>query len=258
MQSTLLCDIYLLRLTQSINDFKVTVTRSALKPLVIGTATEWMLKPHTLSVELVSRPWDIFLLVESSSEGLPAEVKSAIASQWKTSANISSSMTESLMKDNHSLLNPSPDHIPPLTGSLQKPRVIDPDLEVNFTPEIEEWTKSFSATDEGKRPVSMLNLLAYNEGKRDTFLGYIEVFNEAVGAKRGAMGKLFGSVPEDQRESSGGWEDIALVHYPSIWHFADLIASEEYRECDRKYKQGAVKDCGILCITSKRDTSLLS
>jgi len=53
-------------------------------------------------------------------------------------------------------------------------------------------------------------------------------------------------------KEKGEWDEIALAHYPSILHFADMLASEDYQEVNKKYRVGSLKDTCILC-TSELD-----
>lgn len=34
------------------------------------------------------------------------------------------------------------------------------------------------------------------------------------------------------------WNEISIVHYPSIRHFCDMLAAEDYQEVNRKYRLG--------------------
>lgn len=54
-------------------------------------------------------------------------------------------------------------------------------------------------------------------------------------------------VADPQAGGSGVWEDVALVWYPSLWHFAKLLDDPDYADADRKFKVGAVRDNPILC-----------
>jgi len=53
-------------------------------------------------------------------------------------------------------------------------------------------------------------------------------------------------------QERGEWDEIALAHYPSILHFADMLASEDYQEVNQKYRVGSLRDTCILC-TSELD-----
>ncbi|KAI9871556.1 MAG: hypothetical protein M1830_002756 [Pleopsidium flavum] len=110
------------------------------------------------------------------------------------------------------------------------------------------------ANQDGKGAVSMINLLAYNKGEKDVYMEYVKAFGETVGARRGSVAKMIGQVRESSSSSSateGGreWDDVAIVHYPSILHFGDLLASKEYRDLDHRYKVGTLEDTCILCVT---------
>jgi uncharacterized protein (DUF1330 family) len=108
-----------------------------------------------------------------------------------------------------------------------------------------------SEAQEGKSAVSIFNLLAYHDGKREVYIQYIDAFGASVGKAAGSEAKIIGhvtsypSTPDGEKE----WEDAAIVHYPSIHHFADLVASEEYQNPGAKYKAGSIKDTCILCLT---------
>ena len=136
---------------------------------------------------------------------------------------------------------------------------------------LKDWIRDFGQSRSG--PVSMLNLLAYNPGKRSQFQQYIAAFAASVGIKHGGEAQLLGSnihswssrhaehelnVEEAKRSERGydveggsvvGWEDVGLIWYPSIWHFAMLLDDPEYAEADRKFKIGTLRDGPILCCT---------
>lgn len=96
----------------------------------------------------------------------------------------------------------------------------------------------------------MLNLLAFKEGKKDEYLKYGAEFARSVGSRQGGNAKIVGSVvhPKDgQADDGDGWDEVALAHYPSVLHFADMLASEDYQEANHKYRVGSLKDTFILC-----------
>lgn len=127
--------------------------------------------------------------------------------------------------------------MPALTGSLdsllkggEELRESSQDLELS--PELLEWIKGFtsSGTREGSGAVSMLNLLAFKPGMKEEYLKYGKAFAESAGSRRGGNAKIVGSVIKDSGEDGGnegkgeGWDEIALAHYPSLWHFAEKEA----------------------------------
>jgi hypothetical protein len=103
----------------------------------------------------------------------------------------------------------------------------------------------------------MLNLLAFNPGKKETYLKYGAEFAKSIGSRRGGDAKLVGTVIRERaggnedREGKGedAWDEIALAHYPSIYHFADMLASEDYQAVNQKFRVPTLRDTCILCTT---------
>ena len=52
-----------------------------------------------------------------------------------------------------------------------------------------------------------------------------------------------------EAEAAEGWDEVALAHYPSILHFADMLASGGYQEVSRRFRIPALRDTFILCTT---------
>ncbi len=96
----------------------------------------------------------------------------------------------------------------------------------------------------------MLNLLAFKEGRKEDYLRYGAEFAKSIGSRRGGNAKIVGSVVHGKKgEGDGGegWDEVALAHYPSIEHFADMLASEDYQVVNQKYRVPSLKDTFILC-----------
>jgi hypothetical protein len=148
---------------------------------------------------------------------------------------------------NKRLLKPEKGDVPALTGSLDKPRISDSAQGLEMSPELRSWIeKDFSTTAEGQGAVSMLNLLAFKPGMKDSYLHYGSEFAKSIGSRRGGNAKIVGSVIEEGDEKTG-WDEVALAHYPSIWHFADMLASEDYQAVNQKYRVPSLRDTLILC-----------
>ncbi|OJD36258.1 uncharacterized protein BKCO1_1200082 [Diplodia corticola] len=118
----------------------------------------------------------------------------------------------------------------------------------------------------GGGAVSMLNLLAFRDGMKGEYLKYGKAFAEDVGRRWGGVAKIVGTVVEDGggrgvgvgNDGGGGggeegekrvWDEVALAHYPSIWHFAGMLASEDYQAVNQRHRVGSLKDTFILCTT---------
>lgn len=98
----------------------------------------------------------------------------------------------------------------------------------------------------------MLNLLAFKEGMKGEYLKYGEEFARSIGKRRGGDAKIVGSVIRgDGKKGKEGeeeqWDEIALAHYPSLTHFADMLASEDYQVVNKRYRVGSLRDTAILC-----------
>lgn len=100
----------------------------------------------------------------------------------------------------------------------------------------------------------MLNLLSFKLDQKQEYLKYGKAFAETIGAKRGGVAKLVGNIvvssgagAEKGKEVEGQWHEFALAHYPSLLHFADMLASEDYQSVNEKYRVPSLWDTCILC-----------
>lgn len=135
-----------------------------------------------------------------------------------------------------------------LQNGKEKGRMKDSSQNLELSPELLRWIETFtsSGTREGQGAVSMLNLLAFKPGMKEEYLKYGKAFAESAGSSRGGDAKIVGSVIKDDGKGEG-WDEVALAHYPSLWHFADMLASEDYQEANQKYRVGSLRDTCILC-----------
>lgn len=91
----------------------------------------------------------------------------------------------------------------------------------------------------------MLNLLAFKPGKaaHESYQKYGQGFAKSAGSKRGGTAKIVGKVIDEDTK----WQEIALAHYPSIRHFTEMLASEDYQEINHEFRLPALEDTCILC-----------
>jgi hypothetical protein len=143
---------------------------------------------------------------------------------------VPSRLLQNFHQKNEKLLHPKASDIGPLTGSLSTPLLSSSSQDLSLSPELRRW-------------VEQLNLLSFVPGKKSEYLQYGAEFAKSIGSKRGGDAKIVGSVIGEGRE----WDEIALAHYPSISHFADMLAGEDYQEVNRKYRVGSLRDTCILC-----------
>lgn len=251
------CTLHLLSLAPltDIPKFLDAIHASGTKPLTIARVVRWIILPSHTSTDILLAQnihWDILLSLPATTP-LPSSLQPHIAHQWSVKAGVPSRLLSDFESKNQRLLNPPKGDVPALTGSLDRPRVAESTQSLELNPGLQQWIQEFGA-GEGKGAVSMLNLLAFKPGKKEQYLEYGKEFARRVGSRRGGLAKIVGSVvPAAEGEEVGkggeGWDEIALAHYPSIIHFADMLASEEYQEVNHKYRVGSLKDTFILCTT---------
>lgn len=248
-----LATIHLISLTSSttIPSFVQTVkSTSAIKPLVISKVVRWIITPTTISAQELlhpKKPWDLLLIV-LGNDPLPENLKAQIEVHWSVTSGVPSRLTSNFAQTNAQLLHPDPKIVPALTGSLDKPRIGSTSQTLELSAGLNEWIGSFSRGRTGQNAMSMLNLLAFKPGKKPDYLKYGKAFGETIGAKRGGNAKLVGNVTaqQDPSVSGGKWDEFALAHYPSILHFADMLASDDYQAVNLKYRVPSLEDTFIL------------
>jgi hypothetical protein len=210
--------------------------------LLASKVIRWVILPTKLSVQELlhpKKPYDIFIVTTGTS-AMPAAIFEETVCHWSIPAGIPSRLTTDFASKNDKLLHPSKKL--PLTGALDKPRLSKDSQDLSLSDDLLAWVDEFSK-GAGRGAVSMLNLLAFAEGKKDSYLTYGKAFAETIGARRGGNAKFVGNVIGKQ----DGWDEIAVAHYPSILHFADMLASEDYQEVNQKFRVPALKDTCILC-----------
>jgi hypothetical protein len=160
---------------------------------------------------------------------------------------VPSRLLKGFEEKNRRLLKPEKGDVPQLTGALDKPRIADSAQDLELSPELQSWISHFGQR-EGSGAVSMLNLLSFKPGLKSEYLKYGAEFSRSIGSSRGGEAKIVGSVIHGKGGEDGeGWDEIALAHYPSIHHFADMLASEDYQAVNKRHRVGSLRDTFILC-----------
>ena len=196
---------------------------------------------------LVSRQWDLLALLQIPGDGsiLPSDLQDVVRDEYKILVGIPSKLVASYPERDAKLKRESASI--PLTGSLEKAqsqaRSSSQNLEVS--PELlafmDRLTKEY-----GDKPVTMLNLLHFHHPNgKQSYYQYGQAFIPVAG-KRGGSAKLLGNVvkPAASVDSRGDhnrpeqdwWNEISIVHYPSIRHFCDMLAGEDYQAINEKYR----------------------
>jgi hypothetical protein len=141
------CVLHLVSLSSSVpqSRFLSALSSSSLKPLIIAKVIRWIITPSQLSVPALlhpKSPWDLFVVTEGPSP-LPADLRSMLADYWSITAGVPSRLVNGFADRNASILHPPPSSIPPLTGSLEKPRVASSAQGLEFTEDLRQWIDSF-------------------------------------------------------------------------------------------------------------------
>ncbi|KAL8735770.1 MAG: hypothetical protein Q9166_000634 [cf. Caloplaca sp. 2 TL-2023] len=236
--------IHLIALHTPLPHFLENVAETPFKPLLTARIIRWIIKPTLLHA---SPAWDTLLIYPGPATSLPNPLRNMIQREWSIQAGIPSSIITSFSSTNTRLLSPSSssDNVPPLTGSLSDPVKAESAQSLELNDELQHWIES---SDAPKGAVSMLNLLAFNPGAKAQYLEYGKAFPDSVGKRRGGVAKLVGKIVEgSSSDGSGEWDEMALAQYPSLKHFADMIASEDYQDANQKWRLPSLRDTCILC-----------
>lgn len=244
----------------------------ASKPLTVSRVVRWIIRPSNISVpQLLDHPWDILIILPDSS-GIPSPLLTPkyVIAQYTLLTGIPSSLLKTFAQVNQGLLHPT--SAPPApTGSLENPRIASSAQNLELSPELREWIPTWQGNDNaraGSGAVSMLNLLTFKPGMHSEYLKYGKAFGERIGKRRGGTAKLVGKIvppaaggkaatsgsegAKIDQEGSRHWDEMALAHYPSIKHFEDMIASEDYQEVNHRSRVPSLMDTCIL-MTSELD-----
>lgn len=266
-----LCTLHLLALHNTtpnpILTFLSTLKSANISPLVISRVIRWIILPSQLSTEhLLARniKWDL-LLVLPSTDALPQNLNNLIQHHWSVTAGVPSRLIQDFASKNDKLLHPNPSIVPKSQAHLNK-KTTQSSQSLELSEELNKWIQQFvnSSAKEGNSAVSMFNLLAFNPGMKQEYLKYGAAFAKSIGSRHGGNAKIVGNVTHvnnepvtkasgssvgNNGEVGGGtddWDEIALAHYPSILHFRDMLASEDYQEVNKRHRVPSLKDTCIL------------
>ncbi|RFU35053.1 hypothetical protein B7463_g1324, partial [Scytalidium lignicola] len=248
--------LHLLTLSVPLNSFLQTLITTDLNPVTVAKPHRWIIRPTSISTALLTKDWDLLLILPTSDTSLPSKLKPFITAQWTITFGMPSALFKDYASKNARLQHPEPGDVPPLTGSLDEGKrlIADSAQKLELDPELLKWIESFSPEGgEGHgKAMSMLNLLAFKDDMHESYLRYGKAFAESAGSRRGGLAKIVGKVINVIGFGESGekeWDEMTLAHYPSIWHFADMLASEDYQEANKKHRVPALKDTFILCTT---------
>ncbi|KAL3454614.1 hypothetical protein BJX65DRAFT_4866 [Aspergillus insuetus] len=256
--------LHLLTLSSTTNakDFVTSLKRAASTRVIVASRPRRVIISPTIldATTLLSEPWDLLLLLlpPNPREPLfPPTLASQITKEYKIKVGIPSKLLNSYPERDAKLKHEA--RGVPLTGSLDNLSTESTGENLEVSGDLLRFMNEFNAVYD--KPVTMLNLLHFQrpDGKENYFK-YGQGFTP-VASKRGGNAKLVGNVvkpasaadsdsrgPPDRPEQEW-WNEISIVHYPSIKHFCDMLAAEDYQEVNRKYRLAALRDTFLLCTT---------
>lgn len=230
-------------------------------------------------------PWDYLVVSKSSSAkplSLPPSLESHIDQIWSITAEVADAMLDTYTTAHTARLSEQVVELPvgwsPTNHSGLDVSVAPADLEASLTLTsfplgsntrtthpivLKDWIRDFGR--QHNSPIGMFNILSSQIAQRQRLYGYFAHFTESIGMRYGGQPQFLGlgvleyssrkeegelsaaeAVAGDE-EKQAGWQDVGLIWYPSIWHFAKLLDDPDYAEADRKFKQGVLRDGPILC-----------
>lgn len=253
------------------------------RPLFVGKCQHWIHAPQLSAESLLGTGSEVkswgYVLVHKSKDpnvrGIPDAVRSLCKDTWSITAegddNLLANFHEA-QRDRRAAPVPSlPEGWNPVDHSGLDAAIAPPDLEASLALSahplgsrtdgeqapviLKDFVRNFGK--QHTSAVCMLNLLSYMPDQRPRYLEYRAAFAASVGSRYGGKAMFasagvynWSSKAADMSDpTKGGWEDAALVHYPSIWHFGKMLDDPDYADADRRFKQGALRDNPILCCT---------
>lgn len=241
------------------------------RPLWVAACQHWIHEPH-FSVEALAgsgdtlKDWN-YLIVFEGSPGLPADVDPHVSSTWSITAEVQDDMISTLSERKTAMASGTPPNLPDGWSASNHDGIDSAATVDGVEISLHTTSRPFKGNDASAQPlktiirdlgitrpgpVVMLNLLAYLPDQRPQYFKYMAAFQETIGPKHGGQPLLLGLGVSDwsSREAEndgGGWEDMALIWYPSVWHFGRLLDDPVYADLDRRYKGGVLKDNPIIC-----------
>ena len=93
-----------------------------------------------------------------------------------------------------------------MTGALSLPRIAESSQKLELSNELRQWILSGQGLNGS---VSVLDLLAFEYGKKGENLNYGKAFAESIGSSRGGIAKIIGKViPGTCSDGYDEWEEV--------------------------------------------------
>jgi len=225
------------------------------KVIVASKPRHFVVKATTQDASILNKPWDLMLLLQGPNASLPSSLQKHVSSSYSLPVGIPSKLLSAYPEKNARLIKEAPSA--GLTGSLENPKMPDSSQKLELSPELLKFMEELMEEHDG--PVTMLNLLKFKAGGKESYYQYGQVscfllslrqdtvwlikiqtqhFIKVAG-KRGGDAKIVGNVISKDSD----WNEISIVHYPSIKHFCDMLAGEDYQAINDEFRLPVSVDC---------------
>ena len=163
--------------------FLKTLRDHDINPIIQSRPLRWVILPEKLSTVpllALNNQWHLYLVLPGSTNFPPA-VSSQIAASWTVAAGVPSRLLKDFPAKNDGLLNPKTVQKVDLSKKVQRK---ESSQELELSPELEVWIGELPERAR-RHPISMFNLLAFNEGMKGEYLKYGKAFAETIGSRHG-------------------------------------------------------------------------
>ncbi|KAF2225173.1 hypothetical protein BDZ85DRAFT_89515 [Elsinoe ampelina] len=229
---------------------KLRQQRPDIKIVVASIPHHWVARPAVYDVKHLGHSrWDLMLVTEG--ELIQArEVHDLVKDVYNMKIGVPRKLYADYPTTNEKLLRQAKSI--PLTGSLDDNNKSPPKTsqKLELSDDLRRFMDSFTKERGEDQPVTMLNLLCFKPNSQKQYATYGQHFQTA-GGRRGGNAKMVGSVVKsvDKQGEQKWWDEVAIVHYPSIRHFCDMAAGDDYQEINQKYRLPSLEDTILLCTT---------
>jgi hypothetical protein len=235
--------------------------------LVTGIPHGWVHKPHDYDREqLLAHDWD--LMVVSQSDSLCRSVDGYVDASINIKAQIPQEQYESLMARKGK--EPKPSTATPALPSdwqvekIPRACIIEDKAdalgsgELRLDKSMASFLSAALPSTVADKPVSLFNLFAYKNRDATVHNAYMGGFKQSFGDAAGAAVQFMGPLQHtleyvhqgNPRKALAGprarWQDVNLVQYDTLWHYAYMLSTDVYKELNKQKVAGLYDTCILI------------
>ena len=141
------------------------------KVIVASKPRHFVVKATTQDASILNKPWDLMLLLQGPNASLPSSLQKHVSSSYSLPVGIPSKLLSAYPEKNARLIKEAPSA--GLTGSLENPKMPDSSQKLELSPELLKFMEELMKEHDG--PVTMLNLLKFKAGGKESYYQYGQV-----------------------------------------------------------------------------------